>query len=147
MGYRLLDYAYHLTLPILVFSYAGVTYVSRHMRGGMLESIQSDYIRTARAKGLPERTVVWRHAMRNSILPILTHLAGLFPWMVSGSIITEFIFSIPGMGLLTMGALGSYDHPVTIGVLTLTASATLLGVLFSDILYSLADPRISFVES
>ncbi len=147
LGYRLVDYAHHLTLPILIFSYGGVTFVSRQMRGGMMESIQSDYVRTARAKGLSEHTVVWRHVVRNSILPILTHLAGLFPALVAGGVITESIFSIPGMGLLTIGALGSYDHPVTIGVLTLTASATLFGIFVTDILTAWADPRISFVEA
>jgi peptide/nickel transport system permease protein len=144
LGYRLLDYAYHLTLPTLIFSYQGVAFISRQMRAGMMDMHQADFIRTARAKGLPEGTVVWRHLLRVSILPVLTHFAGFLPALVSGGLITEFIFSIPGMGLLTLDAMGSYDHPVVIAVFTLTAIATLLGLLLTDILIAFADPRISF---
>jgi peptide/nickel transport system permease protein len=145
-SYRLLDYAYHLTLPTLIFSYHGISFISRQMRGGMIDTIHADYIRTARAKGLPEKIVVWRHALRNSLLPIITHVSGLFPAMVSGAIVTEFIFSVPGMGLLTLDALGSYDHPVVLAIFAITAIATLLGILVADILYALADPRISFSD-
>ncbi len=144
LGYRLLDYAYHLTLPTLIFAYHNIAIISRQLRGGMLETVQADYIRTARAKGLPERTVIWYHALRNSILPIITLLSGLFTTMISGSIITEFIFSVPGMGQLTLDALSSFDHPVVIGVFTLTAITTLFGILFTDVLLALVDPRISF---
>ncbi len=142
--YRMSDYAYHLVLPTLIFAYHGIAFTSRQLRGGMLENVNLDYIRTARAKGLPERTVVWRHALRNSLLPMITQLAGFFPAIVSGALITEFIFSVPGMGLLTTEAIGSRDNPVIIGTLMIAAFATLFGTLVADILYALADPRISF---
>jgi peptide/nickel transport system permease protein len=142
--YRLLDYLHHLTLPTLIFSYGSITFISRQLRGSMVEVMHADFIRTARAKGLSEETVIWRHTLRNSILPIITHFAHLFPLMVGGALITESIFSIPGMGLLTLNALSQYDHPVVMAVLTLTTLATLVGYFVSDILYALADPRISF---
>jgi peptide/nickel transport system permease protein len=141
---RMLDFVVHLTLPTLLFSYHSITFMSRQMRGSMLDTVNHDFIRTARAKGLSENTVIWRHAIRNSLLPIITQMAGLFPAIVSGGLITEFIFSIPGMGLLTTNALGSYDHPVILAIFTLTAIATLFGVLVADILYAIADPRISY---
>ncbi|MEM1000958.1 MAG: ABC transporter permease [Bacteroidota bacterium] len=141
---RMLDYAHHLILPTLVFSYIGVAFLSRQMRVGMIDTVDMDYIRTARAKGLRERTVIWKHAMRNSILPIITHLANLLPRIVSGAVILEIIFAIPGVGRLAIQANFAYDQPVLIAILTLTAILTLLGILLSDILYAVADPRISF---
>jgi peptide/nickel transport system permease protein len=110
----------------------------------MIENFNADYIRTARAKGLSEKTVIWRHNFRNALLPMVTHFSALLPGMIGGALITEFIFSIPGMGLLTTTALSSFDHPVVVGVFTLTSIATLIGILISDILYAFVDPRISF---
>lgn len=141
---RMLDYAYHLTLPTLVISYRGVAFLSRQMRVGMLDTVNMDYIRTARAKGLSERVVIWKHAMRNSVLPIITHLAGLLPGLIVGAVITETIFSIPGMGRLTIQSTFFYDHPVVITIFTFAGILTLLGILLADILYAVADPRISF---
>lgn len=141
---RLLDHAYHLILPTLVLSYSGIAFVSRQMRVGMVENLNMDFIRTAKAKGLPEKVVIWRHNLRNSLLPLITLFGGLLPQMVSGAIITETIFSVPGMGLLASDAMFSYDHPVILGVFTISAIATLLGVLMADILYAIADPRISY---
>ena len=143
--YRILDYIYHLTLPTLIFSYGSIAFVSRQLRSSLIDNFHADYVRTARAKGLPEETVIWRHALRNSLLPIITHFASLFPLLVGGALVTEFIFSIPGMGLLTMDALGTFDHPVLMAVFTLTTIATLIGFFVSDILYALADPRISYI--
>jgi peptide/nickel transport system permease protein len=144
--YRMIDHAYHLILPTLVLSYGSIAFVSRQLRVGMLENLNMDYIRTARAKGLSETVVIWRHTLRNSLLPLITHMSALLPAMVSGALITEFIFSVPGMGLLTANALFSYDHPVIIAVFTITATATLTGLLISDILYAVADPRISYTR-
>jgi peptide/nickel transport system permease protein len=144
--YRMLDHAYHLILPTLVFSYGSIAFVSRQLRVGMLENLNMDYVRTARAKGLPEKVVIWKHTLRNSLLPLITHISALLPAMVSGALITEYIFSIPGMGLLTANAMFSYDHPVIIAIFTITATATLTGLLISDILYALADPRITYTR-
>lgn len=142
--YRIIDHAYHLILPTIVLSYGSIAFVSRQLRTGMLENLQMDYIRTARAKGLPEKWVIWRHTLRNSLLPMITYLSALLPAMVSGSIIVEYIFSVPGMGLLTSEALFNGDHPITVAVFTISSVATLTGILLSDILYAFADPRISY---
>jgi peptide/nickel transport system permease protein len=141
---RLLDHAHHLFLPTIMMAYQSIAFVSRQMRMGMIENFNADYIRTARAKGLSEKTVIWRHNFRNALLPMVTHFSALLPGMIGGALITEFIFSIPGMGLLTTTALSSFDHPVVVGVFTLTSIATLIGILISDILYAFVDPRISF---
>lgn len=141
---RILDYAYHLILPTIVFSYGGVAFLSRQMRVGMIDNVEMDYVRTARAKGVSERSVIWRHAFRNSILPIITHFASLLPRLVSGAVILETIFAIPGLGRLAVQASFSYDHPVIIAILSITAILTLFGVLISDILYAVVDPRITF---
>lgn len=141
---QLRDYAWHLTLPILVYSYGGIAFLSRQMRSGMIENINMDYIRTARAKGLSEKVVIWKHAFRNSILPIVTHFATLLPRLVSGAVITETIFSIPGMGRLTFLASIQVDRPTIMAVFTLSAILTMLGILIADILYVIVDPRISF---
>jgi peptide/nickel transport system permease protein len=141
---RMLDYAYHLILPTIVFSYGGVAFLSRQMRVGMIDNVEMDYIRTARAKGLSENVVIWKHAFRNSILPVITHFASLLPRLVSGAVILETIFAIPGVGRLAIQASFGYDHPVIIAILTITALLTLFGVLLSDILYAVADPRITF---
>jgi peptide/nickel transport system permease protein len=144
LWYRLLDHAHHLTLPTLVFSYHSVAFISRQLRAGMLENMNLDYIRTARAKGLSERTVIWRHSLRTSLLPLATHFGHLIPALVGGAVITEYVFSVPGMGLLTMQAMFSFDHPVIIAVFTMGSLATLTGILLSDILYAMVDPRISY---
>ncbi len=144
---RMKDYAYHLILPTLVYSYGSVAFLSRQMRVGMLDTISSDYIRTARAKGLSEGVVIWKHAFRNSILPLVTHFGTLLPRLIAGAIIVEKIFSIPGMGRLTIQATMSQDHPTIIVIFTLGGILSLLGILVSDILYALVDPRISYNKS
>ncbi|MFN8393559.1 MAG: ABC transporter permease [Bacteroidia bacterium] len=144
--YRMIDHAYHLILPTLVISYHSVAFVSRQLRSSMLETLNQDFIRTARAKGLAEKTVIWRHNLRNALLPLVTHLGTLLPAMVGGAVITETIFSIPGMGMLSTTAVFSLDHPTIIAVFTITAIATLLGSLLSDVLLAIVDPRISFTR-
>lgn len=141
---RMKDHAHHLLLPTLVYSYGSVAFLSRQMRVGMLDNINMDYIRTARAKGLSERVVVWKHALRNSILPLVTHFATLLPRLVSGAVVTEAIFSIPGMGKLTIESTYSFDHPTLIAIFTMGGILTLLGILMADILYAVVDPRITF---
>jgi peptide/nickel transport system permease protein len=108
----------------------------------MLEIIREDYIRTARAKGLSERVVIFKHAFRNALLPIVTMLAFLLPAMFGGSVIIESIFSIPGMGQLGFEAVLSRDYPVIMAITTISALLTLAGLLLGDILYAALDPRI-----
>lgn len=141
---RLADYAWHLTLPMMVYVYADFAFISRQMRSSMLEVIRQDYIRTARAKGLDERRVVYKHALRNALIPLITLAAAILPNLIGGSVIVETIFSIPGMGLLSFEALRALDYPMILAVFTISAVLTLLGMLISDILYTVADPRISY---
>jgi peptide/nickel transport system permease protein len=134
----------HMFLPILVLTYGGLAGLSRYMRVGMLDVIRSDYIRTARAKGLPESKVVLVHALRNSLIPVITLVAGLLPALIGGSFIIEVIFNIPGMGQLSYTAMLARDYTTLMAILTLSAFLTLIGILVSDILYVLVDPRITF---
>ena len=141
---RLLDYLNHLALPMLVYVYADFAFISRQMRSSMLEVIRQDYVRTARAKGLSEGTVIYKHALRNALIPLITLIAAILPNLIGGSVIVETIFSIPGMGFLSYEALVSRDYPMIMAVFTISAVLTLVGMLISDILYSIADPRISY---
>ena len=143
-GSAWLDYAWHLVLPVTVLTYGSFAYISRQMRSSMLEVIRQDYIRTARAKGLSERKVIFKHALRNSLIPILTMLASLLPHLISGSVIIESIFSIDGMGKLGFESVINRDYPVILGISFFSAGLTLVGIFFSDLSYALVDPRISY---
>ena len=134
----------YLILPIITYTYGSFAFLSRIMRIGMIEVVSQDYIRTARAKGLNEEKVILKHALRNSLLPILTVFAAIFPSAIGGSIIIEMIFSIPGMGLEVYNSILNYDYPMIITVFTLTGFLTMLGYLVVDILYAVVDPRISY---
>ncbi|MGZ3865275.1 MAG: ABC transporter permease [Bacteroidia bacterium] len=134
----------HLIIPLICYSYSSFAFLSRIMRGALLENIQMDYIRTAYAKGVSHDKVVWKHALKNSLLPIITVFAAVFPAAVGGSVILETIFTIPGMGLEAYNAIAQQNYPMIIAVLTLTSVFTLIGYLVSDILYAVVDPRISF---
>lgn len=134
----------HLVIPLICYSYSSFAFLSRIMRGALIENIGLDYVRTARAKGLPEQTILWKHAFRNSLLPLITIFAAVFPAAVGGSVILETIFTIPGMGLETYNAITTQNYPMIIAVLTLTSVFTLIGYLVSDILYAAADPRITY---
>ena len=114
------------------------------MRIGMIDVINQDYIRTARAKGLSEKKVILKHALRNSLLPIITVFAAIFPMAIGGSIIIEVIFTIPGMGTEVFNSVINGDYPMIITVFTISGFLTMIGYLVSDILYSVADPRISY---
>jgi peptide/nickel transport system permease protein len=138
----LVDRLWHLMLPVSCLTYGGLAYLSRLARADMLEVIREDYVRTARAKGLSERTVIFKHAFRNALLPIVTLLAFLLPGMFGGSVIIESIFSIPGMGQLGFEAVLSRDYPLIMAITTISALLTLVGLLLSDILYAALDPRI-----
>ncbi len=141
---RFWDTAWHLVLPVFCMTYASLAVLSRYMRTAMLEVIRQDYITTARAKGLSERKVVFKHALRNSLIPIITLLSGILPAVVGGSIIIETIFTIPGMGRLAWEAILARDYPLIMAELTIVSFLTLFGILLSDILYSVVDPRIAF---
>ncbi|MGO9311187.1 MAG: ABC transporter permease [Syntrophobacteraceae bacterium] len=138
----LLDRMWHLVLPVVCLTYGGLAYLSRLTRASMLEVIREDYVRTARAKGLSERVVIFKHAFRNALLPLITLLAFLLPSMFGGSVIIESIFSVPGMGQLGFEAVLSRDYPVIMAITAISAFLTLIGLLISDILYAALDPRI-----
>ena len=139
---KLADRARHLVLPVLLAAFGGLAGMSRYMRSNMLEVIRQDYVATARAKGLPEGKVVFRHAMRNALLPVITILGLSVPDLLGGSVIFETIFAIPGMGQLFYQGVMSRDYPLILGILTIGAFLTLLGNLLADVGYALADPRI-----
>lgn len=137
-----LDMAKHLLMPIMVASFGSLAGLSRYMRSSMLNVIGQDYITTARAKGLSERVVVYKHALRNALLPLITLLAFSLPGLIGGSVIFETIFAIPGMGQLFYQGTMSRDYPVVMGILVIGAFLTLIGNLVADVCYALADPRI-----
>ncbi len=139
---KLQDLGAHVTLPVLGAAFLGLAGMSRYMRGSMLEVIRQDYITTARAKGLPEGAVIFKHALRNALLPVITMLGLSLPGLIGGSVIFETIFAIPGMGQLLWGAVMARDYPVVMGELVIVAFLTLLGNLLADVSYALVDPRI-----
>ncbi len=136
------DRAKHIMLPVFVSSFGGLAGLSRYMRSNMLEVIRQDYITTARAKGLPEVKVIYKHALKNALLPIITLLGLSLPGLIGGSVIFENIFSIPGMGQLFFMSVMTRDYPLVMGILTIGAVLTLVGNLMADIGYMFADPRI-----
>lgn len=140
------DYAQHMVLPILCLTYGGLAYVSRQMRAGMLEVIRQDYIRTAEAKGCGKMRVILIHALRNGLFPIITLLATLLPFLVGGSVIIEVIFNIHGMGLLSYEGVMRREYDLVMTTLMISAVLTLVGILVSDILYVVVNPRVSFED-
>lgn len=138
--------AKHLVLPVIATSYGGLAGISRYMRASMIDIIRADFIRTARAKGLVEFIVVYKHALRNSLIPIITLLGGLLPSLIGGSVIVEAIFGVPGMGLVAYRALIARDYTLLMADITIVAVLVMIGFLISDLLYLFADPRISFEQ-
>jgi len=136
------DLALHLVLPVSVSALTGLAGISRYMRSSMLEVVRQDYITTARAKGLTERAVIYRHALRNALLPVITILGLSLPALIGGSVIFETIFAIPGMGRLFYDAVLSRDYPLVMGILIIGAILTLFGNLLADVSYAIADPRL-----
>ncbi len=134
----------HYFLPVLCLAYGGFAGLSRYARTGMIEVIRQDYIRTAKAKGVSEFYVIFKHALRNSLITLITLFAGLLPGLVAGSIIIEHVFSIAGMGSLSLLALTSRDYPLQMALFGIAGTLTLSGILLSDVLYVMVDPRISF---
>lgn len=139
-----MDRLWHLLLPSIILAIGGIAALSRYTRSSMLEVIRQDYIRTAKAKGLPEETVYYKHALRNALLPIITLFGFLIPGLIGGSIIIETVFAWPGIGRLAYQAVLSRDYPVVMTINTITAVLVLIGNFVADLLYGIADPRIRF---
>lgn len=140
----IIDKAWHFVLPVIVLTITSLGALMRYSRTNMLEVINSDYIRTARAKGLPEKTVIYKHAFRNTLIPIVTIVGASLPGLFSGAIITEGIFAIDGIGYTAMQALTQSDIPFLMGFNLFIAILTLIGNLLSDILYAVVDPRVNY---
>jgi peptide/nickel transport system permease protein len=143
-GEQMVDRLRHLVLPVLTLSLVMAAGIARYTRGQMLEVIRQDYIRTARAKGLPERQVVIKHALRNSLLPVITLLGLYLPLLFSGSVFVEVIFSWPGMGRVIVDSIFQRDYPLVMATSFIFALVVVLGSLVADVLYALADPRIRY---
>jgi peptide/nickel transport system permease protein len=139
-----LDLGLHLVLPVSVLAFHSISAWSRYIRGTMLEVLRQDYVRTARAKGLIERIVILKHALRNALIPFVTIIVFAIPALFGGAIITESIFSWPGMGRLFILALGDYDYPVAMAFFFIEAILVVVATLLADILYTVVDPRIKF---
>jgi peptide/nickel transport system permease protein len=142
LAVKAMDRVWHLVIPSIMGALTGVAVLSRYVRSQMLEVIEQDYVRTARAKGLDEDTVIYGHALRNALLPFVTMFGFLLPGLISGSVIFEQIFAWPGLGLLGYEAILARDFPTILTLNFIAAALTLGGVLISDILYALVDPRI-----
>ncbi len=139
---QLWDLARHLALPLFIYTFGSLAGMSRFMRTSMLEVLRQDYILTAKAKGLPARAVIFKHALRNALLPVITILGLSVPGLIGGSVIIESIFALPGLGQLFYQAVMARDYPLIMGNLVLGALLTLAGNLLADVGYGLADPRI-----
>ncbi len=137
-----LDAAWHLLLPVGITAFVSVAGLSRYMRSSMVDVLRQDYIRTARAKGLPEPRILFHHGLRNGLLPLITILGLSLPDLIGGSVIAETIFSIPGMGRLFYEAVMARDYPVIMALVTIGAVLTMLGNVLADVAYAYADPRI-----
>jgi ABC-type dipeptide/oligopeptide/nickel transport system permease component len=142
-GY-LLDTLWHLALPVLCLTYANFAYISKLTRSALLETLGADFVRTARAKGLAERVVLFRHAFRNSLIPLITVLAQLLSALVVGSVVVERVFSIDGMGKLVVDAIFNKDSELFLSTAAMTILLVMLGNLIADVSYVIADPRVSY---
>jgi peptide/nickel transport system permease protein len=139
---KIANIAKHLIMPVFVAGFGGIAGLSRYLKGNMLEVYRQDYILTARAKGLKERTVIYKHAMKNALIPFITILGLSVPGLIGGSVIIETIFDINGMGRLFYQSVLARDYPTIMGILVIGAVLTLIGNLLADIAYALVDPRL-----
>ena len=139
---KIMDVSWHLFLPVLASVVGSFAFLSRFARSNFLDVIRQDYIRTARAKGLSEGVVLFKHGLRNAMIPFVTLMGTLLPGLLGGSVVIEQIFSIPGMGMLSFEAVLNRDHNVIMAIALLSAFLTLVGLLISDLLYTIVDPRI-----
>jgi peptide/nickel transport system permease protein len=140
----LLDTLWHLVLPVICLSYGSVAFLSKLSRGAILDTISADYVRTARAKGVPERSVLYVHVLRNSLLPMITVLAHLLPALLAGSVVVETIFGLPGMGKLIVDAVSDRDRELVLSETLVAGILGLISYLLADIGYAVADPRVSY---
>lgn len=138
------DILRHSLMPIICYTYAGLAFQSRFVRSNMMEVMQQDYIRTARAKGVPPRRVIMHHAFRNTLIPFVTLIGLTLPTLLSGSVILEQIFSWPGMGRLFFESIRERDYPTIMGLTLVFSALTLLAQLLADILYAVVDPRVRY---
>ncbi len=141
---KLLDHTLHAVLPVITLAYAQLAIFARFSKSALTEVIRQDYITTARAKGVAPAQVLWRHAFRNALIPLITLLGLVIPYLISGSVIVEDIFQWDGIGRLYFTSILSRDYPTVLGLTVATAVATLFASLFADVLYAFADPRIRF---
>lgn len=144
---KVFDIASHLFLPILCYTYGSLTFMTRLTKASVLDTMSMEFIKTARAKGLSEKLVIGRHALRNSLIPLITVFSTILPSLIGGSVIVERIFSLPGMGLMMFDSIRSFDYPVIMTVLAISALLTLFNILVVDILYAVVNPRIRYSES
>ncbi|MAE67442.1 MAG: ABC transporter permease [Phycisphaeraceae bacterium] len=140
----LLDRAWHLVQPVMCLTYGGFAFLSKLSRSALLENLSADFVRTARAKGVDDRSVLWQHAFRNSLLPLITVAAGFLPALLAGSVVVEKIFSIPGMGMLTIDAIYARDRELVLAGTLVGGLLSLACILVADIAYAIADPRVSY---
>lgn len=138
------DRLLHMVLPTVCLAYGSLAFLSRFVRGSTLEVIRQDYIRTARAKGLQENTIIYKHVFKNTLIPVVTLLGLLLPTLISGSIILESIFAWPGIGDLFFDSVRARDYPVVMGLSFITAVLVLVSTLLADLLYALVDPRVTY---
>lgn len=132
----------YMILPLICYTYSSLAFISKLTASSLQEQLQLDYIKTAKAKGLNAKQIIWNHALKNSALPLITVFSSVFPTIIGGSIIIESIFTIPGMGLETVKAIIAQDYPVVIAIITLSSILTIFSYLMADILYAIIDPRI-----
>ena len=143
-AHTILDLLHHMVLPTLVLSIQQIGSLIRQTRGSVIEVLQDDYIRTARSKGCLEHRVLFKHALRNSLAPVVTRIGSMIPFLVGGAVVTEQLFSWPGLGSLMVLSINSRDYPVIMGITVIIAVAVLIGNLVIDLVYSILDPRIRF---
>ena len=142
--FAIFDLGRHLVLPVLTLVTVSIAGDSRFVRSSMLDSLNQDYVKTARAKGVPERRVILRHALRNALLPVITNVGLEIPFLFSGAIVTETIFAWPGMGRQFIESVGHTDYPVLMGILLIASVAVVFANLLADILYAVVDPRVKY---
>jgi len=143
-GPRVVDLARHMVLPVVCLTYGSLAFLSRFVRGSTLEIFRQDYVRTARAKGLEERKIIFRHVFKNTLIPVVTLLGLLLPTMFSGSVILEYIFGWPGIGQLFLNSVLARDYPVVLALSFITATLVLFSTLLADLIYAWADPRVTY---
>ena len=141
---KMFDILQHATLPVICFTYGSLAFYSRFIRANMQEVLRQDYIRTARAKGVAPRSIIWNHAFRNTLIPFVTLLGLSLPGLLSGAVILEQIFSWPGMGRLYFESIVQRDYNVIMGLTLMFSVLTLAGQLLADILYAVVDPRVTY---